>query len=220
MQLKLRHFGCDLADRAALAAIIPEVAATVAREAPVGPILLINNSGFGAYGNFPDPGLPEQLGMVDVNVRAIVDLTTRLLPLIKSRGGAIISVASVAAFQPTPYLATYGATKAFVLNWSVALGEELRGTGVRTLALCPGPTKTGFFGRAGLGLGGIEDRMAQPSETVVRAALHALAAGRSVVVPGWFNRLETVLGGLLPRTWVARIAAVMIRRYRLKQGAR
>ena len=89
--------------------------------------------------------------MIDLNVRAVVQLTGRLLPLLKARGGAIVNVASTAAFQPTPWMATYGATKAFVLNWSLALNQDLRGTGVRVLVVCPGTTETEFFKRAGRG---------------------------------------------------------------------
>jgi short-subunit dehydrogenase len=219
VQLKLRHFACDLADSRAIAAIVSQVEATLAAEAPTGRVLLINNSGFGVYGDFPEPSLGEQLGMIDVNIRAVVELTARLLPLLKARGGAILSVASSAAFQPTPYLATYGATKAFVLNWSMALGEELRGTGVTTLALCPGPTRTEFFHRAGLDLGPVVAKMGQSTEEVVRTALRALQAGHPLVVSGWSNRIGAFLGGLLPRAFVARVAAMGIRRYRRKKGA-
>ena len=96
-----------------------------------------------------------------------------------------------AAFQPTPYLAAYGATKAFVLNWSLALNEELRGTGVRTLALCPGPTSTDFFQRAGLKEGAVPTLFGETSEQVVRVTLKALGRGKSMVVSGWKNKLMT-----------------------------
>lgn len=87
--------------------------------------------------------------MIDLNVRAVVDLSSRLLPVILPRGGTIVTIASTAAFQPTPFLATYGATKAFVRNWSLALNEDLRGIKVRTLTVCPGPTRSNFFKAAG-----------------------------------------------------------------------
>ena len=219
MQLKLRHFRCDLSESLAIAGVVPELEAVLAREAPAGRVLLINNSGFGAYGHFPEPGLAEQLGMVDVNIRAVLDLTARLLPLLKARGGAILTVASTAAFQPTPWLATYGATKAFVLNWSVALGEELRGTGVATLALCPGPTTTEFFRRAGLAADTVGSILGQSTEEVVRTAWRALGTGRSLVVSGWKNRLGAFFGAILPKGLVARVAAVGIGRYRRKKGS-
>src|SRR5690606_15585938 len=116
-------------------------------EVPPGRILLINNAGFGFYGAFPEPDRSTLREMVAVNVGAVVDLTARLLPLLEARGGAIVTVASIAAFAPTAYMATYGASKAFLVNWSLALSEELRGRGVATLAVCPGPTATEFHRR-------------------------------------------------------------------------
>src|SRR5665213_1748297 len=145
LKLKLRHVPCDLSDSAQVEHALGEVKDFLTVDAPTGRMLLINNSGFGIYGKFPEPGTEQQLEMVDVNVRAVVQMTGALLPTIRARGGAILSVASTAEFQPPPYLGTYGATKAFLLNWSLALGEELRGTGVTTLAICPGPTSTEFF---------------------------------------------------------------------------
>ncbi|MDP4694598.1 MAG: SDR family NAD(P)-dependent oxidoreductase, partial [Opitutales bacterium] len=105
--------------------------------------------GYGDYGRMPDLDIGKQLNMIDLNVRAVVDLTTRLLPQLLERGGAIVNIASTSAFQPTPFLATYGATKAFVLNWTLALNEDLRGTSVRALAICPGPTRSNFYKSAG-----------------------------------------------------------------------
>ncbi len=124
----------------------------LAQAVPAGRVLLVNNSGFGAYGHFPEPNLEHQLELIDVNIRGLVDLTARLLPLLQARGGAIINVASTAAFQPTPYMATYGASKAFVLHWSLALNAELRGSGVtRARRFVPGPTdRRIFLQRAGL----------------------------------------------------------------------
>ena len=117
--------------------------------APEGKVLLVNNSGVGDYGRFPDLEIRKQLSMIDLNVMAVVDLSSRLLPVILPRGGTIVTIASTAAFQPTPFLATYGATKAFVRNWSLALNEDLRGIKVRTLTVCPGPTRSNFFKAAG-----------------------------------------------------------------------
>jgi short-subunit dehydrogenase len=209
-KLKLRHFACDLSapgdiERAALG-----IEAALAAEAPAGRVLLINNSGFGSYGPFPAPGLERQLGMIDVNVRAVVHLTARLLPLLKARGGAILTVASTAAFQPIPGMAVYAATKAFVMSWSLALGEELRGAGVRVIAVCPGPTETDFSRRAGLPVPGTPDWLAQTSEDVVRESLRALAAGRSRVVTGRMNRLAALASGLFPGPLVARLAGRVV----------
>ena len=217
---KLNHFPCDLARADEVARGAAEVEAFLRREVPEGRVLLINNSGFGSYGRFPEPNLGQQLELVDVNVRTVVQLTGLLLPLLRERGGAVISLASTAAFQPTAFMAAYGASKAFVLHWSLALNEELRGSGVRTLAVCPGPTATDFFRRAGLQEGSAADAMSMPCDVVVTRALQALAAGRSQVVTGWKNKLVAIAGSLAPKPLAARAAAVMLARFRLKQVSR
>lgn len=217
---RLNHFPCDLARAAEVVRGAGEVEAYLRSEVPAGAVLLINNSGFGAYGRFPEPNLAHQLEMLDVNVRALVQLSGQLLPLLRERGGVVINVASTAAFQPTPYMATYAASKAFVLNWSVALNEELRGTGVRTLAVCPGPTATEFFRRAGLQKGSVADGLSMSCEAVVTAALRALGSGRSQVVTGWTNKLSAFAGAVAPKPIAARIAAKVLMRYKLKQVKR
>ena len=219
-KLNLRHVPCDLADSEAVGRAAAEVLTLLVEHAPQGPVLLINNSGFGSYGRFAEVDLENHLGMIDVNVRAVVELTGRLLPTLKTRGGAIITVASTAAFQPTPYLATYGATKAFVLHWSLALNEELRGTNVRAMALCPGPTSTAFFRRAGLKEGSVADSLGQTSEAVVLEALQALSKGRPMVVSGWKNKVMAAVASKLPKTFVTRLGAKLLGKYRLKQVAR
>ncbi|MBC7369752.1 MAG: SDR family NAD(P)-dependent oxidoreductase [Undibacterium sp.] len=218
--LKLRHFPCDLSRTATLKETATLLEEFLEREIPTGRMLLLNNSGFGAYGYFPEPGVEELAEMIDVNVRAVVELTGRLLPLIKRRGGVIVTVASTAAFQPTAYMAVYGATKSFVQHWSLALNEELRGSGVRTLAVCPGPTATEFFRRAGLEQGSVAETISMTCDEVVTAMLKAIAAERSQVVPGWKNRVSTFLVSKLPKPLAARIAAVVLARFRMKKVAR
>jgi len=208
---------CDLSDSEQVEKALAAVLDFLAVDAPTGGILLVNNSGFGLYGNFPEPATEQQLEMVDLNVRAVLHLTGALLPTLKARGGAIITVASTAAFQPTPYLAAYGATKAFVLHWSMALNEELRGTGVRALALCPGPTSTDFFMRAGLEKGSVPNMFGETSERVVLAALRALAAGKSMVVSGWKNKLQTAVSSKFPKPFVSRMAGIALARWRLNR---
>lgn len=217
-ELKLRHFPCDLSVPAELEAAAGRVLAVLEQEVPAGPVLFIANAGFGGYGHFPEPNREHQLAMIDVNVRAVVDLTARLLPVLISRGGAIMTIASTAAFQPTAYLATYGATKAFVLHWSLGLGEELRGSGVRVLAVCPGPTRTEFFRRAGVRQGTVPDTTSQTPDAVVREAFSALHAGRVMVVTGWKNKLMAAVSSKLPKPWVARIGARVLARVRLRQA--
>ncbi|MDF3059428.1 MAG: hypothetical protein K0R17_3643 [Rariglobus sp.] len=216
-QLNVRHVPCDLSKHDGPSMGAGAVLRILNDEASPGPVLLINNSGFGAYGVFPEPNLGHQLEMLDVNIRAVVELTGHLLPCLKLRGGAIITVASTAAFQPTPYLAAYGATKAFVLHWSLALNEELRGTGLRTLAVCPGPTSTEFFRRAGLKQGSVADSLGQTTEEVVRESLQALAKGKALVVTGWKNKVMTAFSTKLPKPWVTRISAWVLRRWRLSK---
>ena len=219
-KLTLRHFPCDLSVSSQVDEAIEAVGQYLEKEVPEGRVLLVNNSGFGVYGSFAETSGSQQLEMVDVNVRAVLQLTAGFLPTLRKRGGAVVTIASVAAFQPTPYLATYGATKAFVLSWSLALNEELRGSGVTALAVCPGPTSTQFFERAGLEPGSVPDSLGQTSEEVVEATLRALAGGKSMVVSGWKNKVMASLGSLFPKPLVSRVSAWALRRYRLKQVKR
>jgi short-subunit dehydrogenase len=216
-RIRLNHFPCDLSRPAEVARVAVEVVAFLGREVPAGRVLLINNSGIGAFGAFPEPGLSRQLEMIDVNVRAVVDLTGRLLPLLRARGGAILNVASTVAYLPTAFAATYGASKAFILHWTLALNVELRGTEVRALAVCPGTTSTDFFAAAGLGADAVVRSVSMSPDAVAAAALRALAAGRSQVVPGWINKLYTALGARIPKPLAARIAARVLSRRRRTQ---
>ncbi len=216
-QLKLRHIPVDLSSPEALGGAADEIISYLNGAAPQGKILLVNNSGFGGYGRVDEIGRAHQLEMIDVNVRAVVDLTARLLPELARRGGAVVNIASTAAFQPTAYMATYGATKAFLLHWSLALGEDLRAAGVRVLAVCPGPTATEFFKRAGLKQGAVSDRWGQTSDEVVLEALHALARGRRQVVCGWANWLMAACSSRLPKPWAARLGAAVLAKFRLSR---
>lgn len=186
---------------------------------PTGGILLINNSGIGAFGRFPEPNVARQLEMIDLNVRAVVHLTGLLLPLLRSRGGVIMNIASTVAFQPTPFAATYGASKAFVLHWSLALNEELRGSGLRAMAVCPGTTTTEFFHNAGVGPGATLASMSMTSDDVAERALRAMAEGQPMEVPGWKNKVYTFFGSKLPKPLVTRIAARVLASIRLKRPA-
>ncbi len=166
--------------------------------------MLINNAGFGTYGHFHELSLERQRDEVLVNVLALVELTHLVLPAMLSRGdGAVINVASTAAFQPVPHMAIYSATKAFVLSFSEALWAEYRSRGVRVLALCPGATETSFFDVVGSrepAIGSIST-----PEDVVLAGLHALERGKSFIIPGWQNYLVALSARLLPRPWMASI---------------
>lgn len=213
-KLNLRHVPCNFAKPDAIEDALADINDFLKNQAPTGRILLVNNSGFGTYGCFPGADRSEQTEMLDVNVRAVVHLTGALLPELKARGGVIMTVASTAAFQPTAFLATYGATKAFLLHWSLALNEELRGTGVSTLALCPGYTATAFSRRAGLADQAVSGLLVQTSEDVVRTALKAMAAGKTLVVSGWLNKLSASLVTKLPKTFATRVTAALMARWR------
>jgi len=211
----LNHFSCDLSRSAELDRVAGELGSFLAAEVPAGPILLINNSGIGGFGRFPVSDLTRELELLDVNLRAIVHLTGRMLPLLQARGGAIMNIASTMAFQPTPYAATYGAAKAFLLHWTLALNEEMRGTRVRAIAVCPGTTTTEFFRTAGLGDGAIVPALSMTSDEVAVIALRALGAGRSQIVTGWKNWLYTFVGSRIPKPFAARVGAKVLGRFRL-----
>jgi len=212
---KVDNMVCDLANVTERMRVFARLRGWVEERAEVGKLLLINNSGFGLYGAFPEPKMTEQSEMIAVNIAAMVELTAVLLPALRSRGGAVINVASTSAFQPTPYFATYGATKAFVLHWSVALQHELREDGVHVQALCPGPTRTAFRHRAGFDRPVVADRWSQQPREVVSLSLGALARRKPIVVTGTLNRLAASLVGLLPRPWAANLAGRVIGHYRL-----
>jgi short-subunit dehydrogenase len=156
--------------------------------------------------------------MIAVNVAAVIDLTERMMPLIVARGGGIINVASTAAFQATPFATTYGATKAFLLNWSLALREELRPRGIAVVAVCPGPTRTAFFANAGLDGTQADDRFGTDAGEVVRAAFAGLARNRGIVVPGMRNKLIRVASAIVPRSIAARVSGIVLGRMRQTRG--
>lgn len=210
----LHHLECDLSDRAQRGAAFDELEQEIERSSATGKMLLINNAGYGLYGNVDNAQPRQHLDLLEVNILALVELSARLLPRIKQRGGSIMNIASTAAFQATPHLATYGASKAFVLNWTLSLNEELRGTSARALAVCPGPTSTGFFKRAGFGGDIAPGGFSQTPEQVAKAALQAAANGKSFVVTGAANKLLVGLAGLLPRGLQTRASALVIKRMR------
>jgi short-subunit dehydrogenase len=171
--------------------------------------LLINNAGFGSMGEFATQDIAHELNMIDLNVRSLVETTYLFLqPMRERNGGAIINVASTAGFQPVPYMATYAATKAFVLSFSEALWEENRQYGIEVLALCPGVTETGFFTASH-----IEKPPARTVETpeqVVETALRGLKRHKSSIISGAPNKLMVATERLMPRSVVLRtIGSVM-----------
>ena len=169
--------------------------------------VLINNAGFGLRGRFDALPLDRQLEMIDLNVRALTALTFFAVEAMAKRGGgAILNVASTAAFQPGPKMAVYFATKAFVLSFTEALHEEWKDRSIKVSALCPGPTRTEFGEVAGIGTLGSFDRFSMEAAPVVRAGLDGLERNQAVVIPGTTNKLGAWSTRFAPRSAVRRVA--------------
>lgn len=196
---KAHVLAVDLSNRDERAALHDQVAAL-----GVVPDILVNNAGLATVGPVAESTPDAELNLVEVDVAAVVDLCSRFVPGMVKRGrGAVLNVGSVGAFGPVPGQASYGAAKAFVLSYTQAMGEELKGTGVTAATLCPGPVKTGFGE-----LAGISDEEAEKSlpkflwvdaDAVAKAAVDGLASGKSVIVPGAPNRIASVVNHYLPR---------------------
>ena len=172
--------------------------------------LLVNNAGFGLIGRFAELDPKRLRQMIDLNVATLTDLCRAVAPAMIERGsGAIINVASTAAFQPGPKMAVYFATKAFVLSLTEALHEELAPSGIHVTCLCPGPTRTEFGDVAGFGGNGLFDKVAMNSAEVVEAGLSGLDKNKAVVVPGVVNKLTANSGRFAPRFLVRKIAGAI-----------
>ena len=170
--------------------------------------MLVNNAGFGLTGQFAEMDGKRQREMIDLNCGALVELAHAVLPgMIERRSGAILNVASTAAFQPGPGMAVYFATKAFVLSFSEALHEEVKGHGVRVSALCPGPTATEFGEVAGFAAASPSSKLAARSEPVAAAGLAGLYRNRAVVIPGMMNKATAQAHRFFPRGLVRRAVA-------------
>jgi uncharacterized protein len=168
--------------------------------------VLVNNAGFGLYGEFDQLDLTQQLNMIQLNVTTLTHLTHLFLQGMKARKrGAVLNVASTAAFLPGPLMAVYYASKAFVLSLSEALAEELAGTGVTVTVLCPGPTQSSFQERAAMQDSKLVQSNLMSAQEVSEAAYQALQKGQRVVVPGLMNVIQSMLPRFLPRDMVAGI---------------
>jgi short-subunit dehydrogenase len=192
---------------------VDDIAAALARH-DAEPDHVVNNAGFGLLG--PAAGLDraEQVAMVDVNVRALTDLSLAFVDALERRRGGILNVASVAAFVPGPGMAVYYATKAYVLSFSEALHWELRPRGIRVTALCPGPVPTEFQARAGFTDDPNPGALTQSADRVADIGYRALQRGRRVAVPGATNRLTVAAMGWLPRS----LLLSSVGRYNRKRG--
>lgn len=218
---KLRALADELASAGVRAAVLPaDLADPSARAGLLGrigglgltPEALVNNAGFSTTGPVATADVDRELAMVEVDVNAVVDLTTRFLAGMVDRGrGAILNVASTVAFQPFPGQAAYGASKAFVLSYTQAVAAELRGSAVTVTALCPGPVETAFVETAGFtheeAHGSVPSFVWVDADKVAKAGIDGLAKGRKVVIPGAPNRLQAVFGQLTPRSLLLPVIA-------------
>ena len=172
--------------------------------------VLINNAGFGLIGRFAELDARREREMIDLNAGALADLCRAVVPaMIGRKSGAILNVASTAAFQPGPKMAVYFATKAFVLSLSEALHEELKPHGIKVTCLCPGPTRTEFGEVAGFGGNSLFERVAMTAPKVVDAGLKALDSNRAVVVTGVVNKVGAASTRFAPRSVVRKIAGAI-----------
>jgi short-subunit dehydrogenase len=200
-----RAVAIDLSKTGAAAKLLADVAAkgeTVD--------LLVNNAGFGLIGRFAEVDPARLRQMIDLNVGALTDLCRAVAPaMIERKSGAILNVASTAAFQPGPKMAVYFATKAFVLSLSEAIHEELKPHGIKVSCLCPGPTRTEFGDVAGFGGNGLFDRVAMDAAAVVESGLKGLESNHAVVVAGWMNKVTAASTRFAPRSVVRKIAGAI-----------
>lgn len=175
---------------------------------------LVNNAGFGGYGEFASSDLQHELEMMQLNMVSLTYLTKLFLPQIIAAQGSVLNVASTAAFQPGPLMAVYFATKAYVLSFSEALAEELAPRGVKVSVLCPGPVPSGFQQRANLeGSSMLKSPAVLDAATVAQIGFEALEAGKRVVIPGKINQVGVQMLRLSPRNVVTR----MVKKYQEKK---
>jgi uncharacterized protein len=197
----------DLSDRSVRAGLLDRIG-----ELGLIPDILINNAGLSTLGPVYKADPDAEMNMIEVDVVAVADLCSRFLPGMVERGrGALLNVASTAAFQPLPGQAAYGAGKAFVLSYTQSLVGELRGTGVSATALCPGPVHTGFGETAGFGKEDAEAALPKmmwvSAAAVAKAAVDGLDRGRLVVIPGAANRVAATFAQVTPRSLLVPLLA-------------
>ncbi|MBM4166063.1 MAG: SDR family oxidoreductase [Ignavibacteria bacterium] len=172
--------------------------------------VLVNNAGFGTYGNFSETELEDELKMIQVNVVALMHLTKLFLKeMVKRKSGKIMNVASTAAFQPGPMMASYYATKAFVLSFSEAISSELRRTGVTLTALCPGPTASGFQKRAKMERSRFGRKKMMDAEIVAQLGYKAMMKGKTLVIAGLKNKVLAKAVRITPRKMVTAIVRTL-----------
>lgn len=170
---------------------------------------LVNNAGFGLFGAFKETDLDKETNMIDVNIKALTIMTKLFLPdMIKRGQGGILNVASLVGFLPGPMMAVYYATKSYVLSFTEALEDEVKGTGVTVTALCPGLTSTGFVGRAGMGASKLTKGSIMEAGQVAEEGYRGFMRGKTIIMPGFKNRLFAFVPRVLPRKVITRISGL------------
>lgn len=203
--LNFTHIEADFADPESFSGARKALLEYLEKNHADGEIMLVNNSGFGSFGIFEAKDLERDASMIDVNVKAPVILTALLLPMLKKFGGTVVNIASTAAYQPTPWFITYGASKAFLANWSMGLWREYKGTNVKVVTVCPGPTSTEFFNNAGLREKPDGGR-GMTVQQVVAIVVKGIRKRRPMVITGKLNRAIAMFSTSLPKTWITSIA--------------
>lgn len=196
----------DLSKQEELDSIFPELASQgIAIE------FLVNNAGFGFNGAFSDLSWADQDALLDVNVKALTQLTHQFLPaMIKRKSGKILLISSTAAFQPGPFMALYYASKAYVLSFGEAISKELQGTGVSVTILCPGLTQTEFFTRANMnGMRLLKAGQMQASQEVTAFGYRKMMKGKRTVIPGFMNKFGVYAGRFVPKGILLRIVSLL-----------
>lgn len=208
-QVKVTYLALDLSETDS-----SRVAANWCRQETSQLSVLINNAGFGLWGDFADLELAEQMNMMRLNIDAVLSLTHQLLPILKhQKQSYILNVASTAAYQAVPTLAIYAASKAFVLAYSRALRYELKDSSVSVSCTCPGPTDTGFASRAGLdALAELAEKFNMAPEKVAQLSLAGMFRKKAEIIPGFLNKLSVFGVWLLPKALITRITAGLYKR--------
>ena len=201
--ITVRTFALDLTESAAPQSLFAQLQS---EGVDIG--ILVNNAGYGRFGEFAGVSLEESLGQIQLNVTALTELTKLLLgPMLERRSGEIMNVASTAGFQPGPLMAVYYATKAYVISFSEALANELEDKGVTVTCLCPGATETGFAGRAGNDESRLFKKLRpMDAKTVARTGYRGLLKSKTLVIPGFRNWLVAESVRVSPRKMVTAIS--------------
>ena len=209
---KLESIAAELGGARAIAADLSDLSAVAKIAAEVPDVdVLVNNAGVGDFGPFAEADPDRTIAMIQLNVTALTALTRQYLPAMVERGsGHVLNVASTASFQPGPLMAVYYATKSYVLSFTEAIAEEVRGSGVTVTALCPGPTSSGFQAAADMELSPLVANRKLPSAAEVAAyGVKAMRSGDVVAVPGLMNKVMAGSVRLVPRPVMRRLVRRM-----------